>query len=700
MLRLPAWVIKSCFISALFIVPLFTSAFAYTTQITTPRVTASLISEHDSIVPGQPIWLALHFDIIPEWHTYWSNAGDSGNPPTIVWHLPDGFTASDIHWPYPERLPVGPLMNYGYSKQSTLLVKITPPDTLETGQTVTFLASANWLVCKVECIPEESEFSLALPVTSADQQSPSEWASVFREARQRLPQPLPWTADVGVEPDQLYLNIDLTSIDALQLEELFFYPASYGLVEHAAAQPHQINNNILTLTLTRGDLRGQALTQLDGLLLIRERTADGLLTRTFTVAAPAAAATSTTPSTPFGLILLFALAGGLLLNIMPCVFPILSLKALQIVQTAAQAPALVRQNGLIFTAGVVLSFALLAGILLILRASGEAIGWGFQLQSPAFVLILAWLLLAMGLMFSGVWSFGENLMGLGNQLTGRRGKIGTFFTGVLAVVVATPCTAPFMGTALGYALGQTSLIALSIFIVLGVGMALPWLLISLSPGLASWLPKPGAWMETTKQVLAFPLYATCAWLLWVLSQQIDQASLLLALMSLVILSFLLWAWQKLRATPHILYRLALALLLVATLVTTVVQLQPAISTATATQGEWQAFDPLRLEELKRNRQPVLVNFTAAWCITCLVNEKVAISRPNVQTQLREKGVVYMKGDWTNKDSQITAMLKRYGRSGVPLYLLFPGNGQEAVVLPNILTEGILTDALQQIKTPN
>lgn len=700
MLRLPAWVIKSCFISALSIVPLFTSAFAYTTQITTPRVTASLISEHDSIVPGQPIWLALHFDIIPEWHTYWSNAGDSGNPATIDWQLPAGFSASDIHWPYPERLPVGPLMNYGYSKQSTLLIIITTPDTLIPGQAVTLDASANWLVCKVECIPEESEFSLSLPVTSVGQQSPTEWASVFREARQRLPQPLPWTADVNVEPDQLYLNIDLTSIDALQLEELYFYPASYGLVEHAAAQPHQINNNILTLTLTRGDLRGQALTQLDGLLLIRERTADGLLTRAFTVAAPASAAASTISSTPFGLILLFALAGGLLLNIMPCVFPILSLKALQIVQTAAQAPALVRQNGLIFTAGVVVSFAVLAGILLTLRASGEAIGWGFQLQSPAFVLILTWLLLSMGLMFSGVWSFGENLMGLGNQLTGRRGKTGTFFTGVLAVVVATPCTAPFMGTALGYALGQSSLTALSIFIVLGVGMALPWLLISLSPGLANWLPKPGAWMETTKQVLAFPLYATCAWLLWVLSQQIDQASLLYALMSLVILSFLLWAWQKLRATPHILYKSALALLLGATLVTTVVQLQPAVSTATATQGEWQAFDPVRLEELKRNRQPVLVNFTAAWCITCLVNEKVAISRPNVQTQLREKGVVYMKGDWTNKDPQITAMLKRYGRSGVPLYLLFPGNGQESMVLPNILTEGILTDALQQIKTPN
>lgn len=696
MLRLPAWVIKASFIGALMMAPLLTSATAEPARITTPHVTASLISEHNSVVPGQPIWLALHFDIIPEWHTYWSNAGDSGNPASIVWQLPPGFQASDIHWPYPERLPIGPLMNYGYSKQSTLLIKIKTPDTLNPGQQVMLRARADWLVCKVNCIPEEGEFSLTLPVTDANQQAASQWVSVFREARQRLPQTLPWSANVDVDTEQLQLNINLSGIDAQQLQEVYFYPARYGLVEHAAAQPYQLNNNSLSLTLTRGDLSGQALAQLDGVLLIRERAADGLLTRAFTVAAPASAMASTTS---FGLILLFALAGGLLLNIMPCVFPILSLKALQIVQTAAQAPAVVRQNGIIFTAGIVISFAVLAGTLLLLRAGGEAIGWGFQLQSPAFVLILTWLLLAMGLMFSGLWSFGENLMGLGQQLTSRRGKTGTFFTGVLAVIVATPCTAPFMGTALGYALSQSSLTALSIFVVLGVGMALPWLLISLWPGLTSWLPKPGAWMELTKQVLAFPLYATCAWLLWVLSQQIDQTSLLYAFMSLVILSFLLWGWQKLRTTRHYLYKSALGLLLVLTLFTTVMQLQPVAKTASSTQGEWQVFDPVRLSEMQRDRQPVLLNFTAAWCITCLVNEKVAISRPNVQAQLREKGVVYMKADWTNKDPQITQMLKQYSRSGVPLYLLFPGNGQEAVMLPNILTEGILTDALQQIKTP-
>ena len=339
---------------------------------------------------------------------------------------------------------------------------------------------------------------------------------------------------------------------------------------------------------------------------------------------------------------------------------------------------------------------MIAALLLLLRASGEAIGWGFQLQSPAFVLILTWLLFAMALMFSGLWSFGERFMGLGQQLTAQQGKAGAFFTGVLAVIVATPCTAPFMGAALGYALSQTNTTALLIFLVLGLGMALPWLLISFWPGLSKRLPKPGPWMELTKQVLAFPLYATVAWLLWVLSQQVDQASLLVALMSLVLLSFLLWCWQQLRTSTRLVYKAGLVLLLILSLAATLSRQHVPADAKLQASADWQAYDPVRLSELKRDGQAVLVNFTAAWCITCLVNEKVAISQPGVQSQLRKRGVVYMKADWTNRDPQITDMLSRYHRSGVPLYLLFPGNGRDAIMLPNILTEGILIDALQQV----
>lgn len=693
MISQSAWLVRFTIIATLLFAPLLMAATEdKPASIKTPHLTASLISEYKGVVPGQSFWVALHFDIIPDWHTYWQNPGDSGNPPTIDWGLPDGFSASDIHWPYPQRLPVGPLMNYGYSHQSTLLVKITPPDSLQPGQSIALHANAKWLVCKVECIPEEGKLSLSLPVIAASQQTPSARADAFNDARQRLPQPLPWPATVDVNASQLTINIDMTGVDASQLHEVVFYPARYGIVEHAARQPYTLNNNTLTITLSRGDLRGQSLRQLDGVFLISERSADDILNRAFTVAIPVAPDSSTN----IGLILLFALTGGLLLNIMPCVFPILSLKALQIVQSAAQTPAVVRSNGIAFTLGVLISFVMIAALLLLLRASGEAIGWGFQLQSPVFILILTWLLFAMGLMFSGLWSFGESFMGLGQQLTTRRGKAGAFFTGVLAVIVATPCTAPFMGAALGYALSQSNATALLIFIVLGVGMALPWLLISFWPGLSNWLPKPGAWMELTKQILAFPLYATAAWLLWVLSQQVDEPSLLAAFMSLVLLSFLLWCWQQLRTTTRKMYKAGLVLLIILTLTATLLQMQAPATSNNQTQAGWQAYDPVRLTELQRSGQPVLVNFTAAWCITCLVNEKVAISRPTVQTQLREKGVVYMKADWTNKDPRITKMLKQYGRSGVPLYLLFAGNGQDAVVLPNILTEGILTDALQHV----
>lgn len=695
MIRQPAWLIRITLISTLLLAPLCMVASAdQRASVTTPHLTASLISEQYGIVAGQPFWVALHFAINPEWHTYWKNPGDSGNAPTIDWQLPDGFIASDIHWPYPQRQPVGPLMNYGYSHQAMQLVMITPPHTLTHGQSIELIANAEWLVCKIECIPEAGTLSLALPVISANQQTASPWANTFSDARQHLPQTLPWSASVDIKATELTLNIDITGVDASQLHAVYFYPDRYGIVEHAAKQHYTVKDRQLSISLTRGDLRSEVLTQLDGVLLMSERTADGLLHRAFTINLPGVAADT---SNNMGLILLFALAGGLLLNIMPCVFPILSLKALQIVQSAAQTPSIVRRHGIAFTLGVIISFACIAALLLLLRASGEAIGWGFQLQSPAFVLLLTWLLFAMGLMFSGVWSFGESFMGLGQQLTTYRGNTGAFFTGVLAVIVATPCTAPFMGTALGYALSQSSATAMLIFIVLGIGMALPWLLISFWPGLSNWLPKPGAWMERTKQILAFPLYATVAWLLWVLSQQVDHASLLMVLMSLVALSFLLWSWQQLRTT-RTRYKVMLVLLMIFTITASLWQLQSAATANNQTQAKGQTFDPVQLAELRRNGQPILINFTAAWCITCLVNDKVAISQPAVQKQLRDKGVVYVKADWTNKDPHISDMLNQYGRSGVPLYLLYPGNDQEAMVLPNILTEGILIDALQQVAT--
>jgi thiol:disulfide interchange protein DsbD len=652
-------------------------------------VRVSLISEQHSIEPGQSFWVALHFDIIEGWHTYWKNAGDSGNPPRIEWQLPPGFSASDIHWPYPERLPVGPLMNYGYSNEAWLLVRMTAADNIKAAQ-ISLNANAAWLVCKEECIPEEGEFSLSLPVAGPGESQSSKRRAQFQLIQQRLPQPSPWSDSIHAGENEIDLRIQIAEYDAGRIDDVYFFPARYGIAEHAAPQIASIDDQTLSINMRRGDLKAQPLQSLRGVLVFSERLPDATITRAFEINSTAAL------SQNVWLMLAFALLGGLLLNIMPCVFPILSLKALSIVQTAAHSAATARRNGYVFTLGILLCFAIIAGTLLVLRSGGEAIGWGFQLQSPVFVLTLAWLIFAMGLLFSGVWSFGESWMGIGHNMTTQRSYPGAFVTGVLAVIVATPCTAPFMGTALGYALTQPTGIALMIFLCLGLGMALPWLLISLWPGLSTYLPRPGAWMERVKQVLAFPLYATVAWLLWVLAQQVDQQGLLYALLSLVLIALGLWFWQNTRLAGRVWQTSALVtlLLLVVLMSTLLWKLEPANAITAGAQDNWRPYDANTLARLRADHKAVLVNFTAAWCITCLVNEKVVLSSDEIKTELRDKTIVYMKGDWTNRDPAITRVLEQYGRSGVPLYLYYPADPQrEVAVLPNILTKGIVLQAL-------
>ena len=671
-----------------------TAMQADTGSVVTPHVRASLVSEQRSIEAGQAFLVALHFDIIDGWHTYWKNPGDSGSPPQLQWALPPGFTAGAIQWPYPERLPVGPLMNYGYSHEAWMLVRINAPDVIESGQ-ITLSASAEWLVCQETCIPEKGRLSLSLTVAAQGESQPSTSHARFQAVQQRVPQPAPWPSHIRVRKNEIDLRLRIGRADSARLRDVYFFPADYGIVEHAAQQILTISEQDVSLQMRRGDLKARPLNKLRGVLVLTERSADGKITRAFEIDSARATGQA---SQPAWLILSFALLGGLLLNIMPCVFPILSLKALSIVQTAAQAPAMVRRNGYVFTLGVLISFACIAGALLVLRAGGEAIGWGFQLQSPAFVLTLTWLIFAMGLLFSGLWSFGESWMGIGQNLTAQRSYLGAFFTGVLAVIVATPCTAPFMGTALGYAVTQPAWIGMSIFLCLGLGMALPWLLISLWPGLSRQLPKPGAWMERVRQALAFPLYATVAWLIWVLAQQVDRPGLLSALLSLVLIALGLWFWQSTRGAGRA-WRITavITLLLVAFFMGGLLwKLEPASAVPAAGQQTSERYDADTLARYRAEGRPVLVNFTAAWCITCLVNEKVVLGTAEIQAELRDKSVVYIKADWTSRDPAITAVLEHYGRSGVPLYLFFPpGPQREAIVLPNILTRAIVRQALNQ-----
>jgi thiol:disulfide interchange protein DsbD len=405
------------------------------------------------------------------------------------------------------------------------------------------------------------------------------------------------------------------------------------------------------------------------------------------------------------LALLLALAGGAVLNLMPCVFPVLSIKALSLVQQAHGSRSAARRHGLAYTAGALVSFALLALILIALKAAGSQVGWGFQFQSPVFVGGVAGVLFAVGLSLSGVFAIGAGITGFGSDAASRPGYAGSFFSGVLAAVVATPCTAPFMGAAVAYALTQPGWQLLLVFQGLGLGLAAPYLLLSCWPPMQRWLPRPGVWMETLKQALAFPMYGAAIWLVWVIAQQSGAQGVLQVLTGLGLLAFAAWVYQRAATASLASWRRAghaTALLSTTLALTCVAQLTPASNSGTSANAhaDFEPYTPARLDALRAQGKPVFVNLTAAWCISCLVNERVALSQPEVRQALLDGGVTYLKGDWTQKDPQITALLARHGRSGVPLYLYYPsGSDAVAVVLPQILTPGMVTTVLNPSSRP-
>lgn len=403
-------------------------------------------------------------------------------------------------------------------------------------------------------------------------------------------------------------------------------------------------------------------------------------------ARPAATAAAPPASGSWWAMLALALAGGAILNLMPCVFPVLSLKALRFAGDSRHRAA----HGLAYTAGVVMSFLLVAAVLLALRAAGQAIGWGFQLQQPWFVAALAYLFFAMGLSLSGFWAVGGAWMGAGGRLAGGSGYAGSFFTGVLATVVASPCTAPFMGTALGFAISQPAPAALGIFAALGLGMALPMLALSLSPRLVALMPRPGAWMERFKHALAFPLYGTAIWLAWIVGRQTGASGMAAVLAGALALTLALWLWRFSLFSRS----LAAASLAVAVGLLGSPLLEKGRAEAAPESAEnWQPYRADTLSALRAAGKPVFLNVTADWCITCLANERVALSSAPVQQVFAEHGVTYLKGDWTRYDAAITQLLAGFGRSGVPLYVFYPANGGAPVILPQLLTPGLVTAAV-------
>ncbi|MEN3977096.1 protein-disulfide reductase DsbD domain-containing protein [Emcibacter sp. SYSU 3D8] len=670
--------------------------------VSTENAQAELVAEVAAAAPGQPFQVALKLIPREHWHTYWRNPGDSGLATSLEWTLPDGFAVSGIEWPAPKALPFGPLTNYGYDAEHWLLVTVTPPADAAMGD-VTLRARADWLVCEEICIPEGADLELTLPVAQEAVRDPLRTAG-FSKARGALPVPFPGAAQFKVDGKTLVLRLVGADTGALR-----FFPFSDTLIDNSAAQRESANDGARLLAVTMGS--GKPETIVDGVLRAGDKAyaisaAAGTFSTPGLARADAAGASGTgggaglAVQPPVWQALLFAFIGGVLLNLMPCVFPVLSLKALAVVKASGLSLREKRIEGLLYTAGVMVSFLALAGALLAFRAGGAAVGWGFQLQSPEVVAVLAVILFAVGLSLSGYFELAGSFTGLGQGLVDRGGAVGAFATGVLATIVATPCTAPFMASALGAALLLPPMISLLIFAALGLGLAFPMLLISEVPAIGRLLPRPGPWMDRFRQFLAFPIYATVIWLVTVLGQQagITAVAALLGILMLVV--FAIWLW-RIASGAHglgkvISHGLAAAALAACVWLVWYAGEQNAPS-VTADGGVLAAepFDQARLDAYREAGEPVFVNLTAAWCITCLANERVALSTDAVAAEFHSRGIRYLKGDWTRRDPKITEILANYGRNGVPLYLYFAPGRAQAVVLPQLLTPGIVLDVIGQ-----
>jgi thiol:disulfide interchange protein len=661
-----------------------------------PLVHAELVGETTSIRPGQTFWVALRQQITPGWHTYWGvNPGDAGEPTRIEWTLPAGFTAGEIAWPYPSRFPVGIAMSYGYEREVVLPIPMTAARDVPSATVITLRGRASWLVCETTCVPEEAPVALRLTVDADAPRPDSRGAPLIAAARRNVPVASPWPATLAATPESVTLTVAARGLAPERVAEVWFYPARWGAIAHAAPQRARLEPGRITLEVERGQLPEAADSPLDGVLVVAERLDGGVVRQAFALRAEPRSDKALAALRAVAL----ALAGGLVLNLMPCVLPVLSVKALALVQHAGGRASL-RWHGLAYTAGVLASFAVVAGALLALRAGGEQIGWGFQLQSPVVVTLLAYALFTIALSLSGVLTVSGRFTGAGHALAGRAGYAGSFFTGALATVAATPCTAPFMGAAVGYAITQPWAVALLIFEALALGLALPFLLLALIPSWRRMLPRPGPWMERLKQALAFPLYASVAWLVWVLSQQTGPTGVVTALAGLVLIGFAAWLYQASREARTSWRRVAT--LVVATLAVGAVALGPVMARVSsapsaARADAWEPFSTARLATLRAAGRPVFVNVTAAWCLTCVVNERVALRSPAVSEALARRGVATLKADWTNRDPAITRLLESFGRNGVPLYLLYPARAAgEPALLPQILSESAVVDALDNL----
>ncbi len=645
------------------------------------QTTATLVVDRDSISARQPFWIALHLQLKEGWHTYWKNSGDSGIPTGIRLTLPEGFKAGEIEWPAPERLVLSGIVNYGYSRDAWHFIRITPGDTLN-APTYPLSAKAEWLACADICIPEHANLSLELPVSS----TPGNIDPAFHEALATLPVSLNTSATYTATKESFILTIP----DAHLSTSLSFFPFENGIISNETSPAIVKDAKGVTLRFARGE--SPVKESFGGILKDTESGKAYKLAAIQGSSLPASSFSSTKVpdvENPLSLeaALLLAFGGGLLLNLMPCVLPILSLKALSLIRTADQTQRHMFTHGLAYTAGVMLSFASFAVTLIFLQQAGTHVGWGFQLQSPAFVTFLSLLMFLVGLNLSGMFEFPVLLGNAGQSLSASPTASGSFITGILAVMVATPCTAPFMASALGFALSASPALLFAVFMMLGFGLALPFLLLTAFPAYGRLLPKPGVWMLHLKQFLAFPMYGTAAWLAWVLTRQAGADALAILLSASVFAALLLWSAAIARTRFK---RLVMGALLIA-LIYHSLHLVAGLGTGESVHAYAERYSEEKLNRLTAQGKPVFLYATADWCITCKINEKLVLNTDEVKSYLHMQGITVMEADWTNRDPAITALLQAHGRAGVPMYLYYASH-KAPVILPQILTRELVKNA--------
>jgi thiol:disulfide interchange protein/DsbC/DsbD-like thiol-disulfide interchange protein len=679
------------------------------TMVKTEHVEADLVADKAGAQAGKPLLVGLRLRMEPHWHTYWKNPGDSGLPTKIQWVLPDGWKAGEIQWPFPQPLPVGPLMNYGYEDEVVLLAELTPPASAPPG-IAPIKARAEWLVCKDICVPEKGDIDFALPVAATSAAADRRFVGSIERALGMLPvDAAGWKYDAALQGKSLVVRLTPPE-GANAPTKVAFFPERESLIEPAAPQKITRDGRALRIEMKLADPPIAGMTSVKGVAVSEDgwTGSNGRKAINFSASlgAPLGAAAASISSAPYSgasggmfAALAFAFLGGILLNLMPCVFPVLGIKVLGFVEHAHGDARAMRLQGGIFFVGVVVSFLALAAIMLALRAGGTQLGWGFQLQSPGVVALLAALFFVLALNLSGVFEWGAFAQSVGARLSARGRYADAFLSGALATIVATPCTAPFMGAAVGFTLTQDAALSLAIFATLGAGMALPVVLLSLFPALLKRLPRPGAWMETFKQVLAFPLYATVAWLAWVLGAQSGNDAVFALLAGLVMIAMGAWIYGRSLHSEGI-WRPSLAAIVVAA---GLVVAWPGATTsgadpAAARAGDlqWQAWSPEKVRELTAAGRPVFVDFTAAWCVTCQVNKRVALHNAAVVSAFAAHDVATLKADWTRQDPRITATLAALGRNAVPVYALYLPGEDAPRLLPEVLTPSLVLAEIDKL----